>query len=210
MKQLQTDPWDGVEAKYPVGRQVHRPHHQHHRLRRLRGAGSRRRRPGARLGNVAGPRRTSTPARSSRTSQEVDVVVLDVDAVQAPHLARPQAGPGQSVGRLRGRPPDRLDRRRRGQERHRVRSVHRPRQRHRRHGAPVRHRLERAGRRSHRPLPARATWSRPRCSTSTSRRNASRSASSSSAAIRWQATIFRKGQTVTVDRDRDRPRAASR
>ena len=49
MKQLQSDPWDGVEAKYPVGRQVHRPHHQHHRLRRLRGAGGGRRGPGPRL-----------------------------------------------------------------------------------------------------------------------------------------------------------------
>ena len=49
MKQLQADPWDGVEAKYPVGAQVHRPRHQHHRLRRLRGAGAGRRGPGPRL-----------------------------------------------------------------------------------------------------------------------------------------------------------------
>ena len=36
MKQLQSDPWDGVEAKYPAGAKIHGPHHQHHRLRRLR------------------------------------------------------------------------------------------------------------------------------------------------------------------------------
>jgi small subunit ribosomal protein S1 len=35
MKQLQTDPWDGVEAKYPAGAKIHRSHHQHHRLRRV-------------------------------------------------------------------------------------------------------------------------------------------------------------------------------
>jgi small subunit ribosomal protein S1 len=45
MKQLQTDPWDGVEAKYPVGAKM----------------------------NVH-------PGKIVSTSQEVDVVVLDVDA----------------------------------------------------------------------------------------------------------------------------------
>ena len=48
-----------------AGRQVHRPRHQHHRLRRLRGAGAGRRRPGPRLAKCPGPRRTSIPARSS-------------------------------------------------------------------------------------------------------------------------------------------------
>ena len=54
MKQLQTDPWEGVGAKYPVGRQVHGQGHQRHRLRRLRGAGAGRRRSRARLRNVVG------------------------------------------------------------------------------------------------------------------------------------------------------------
>ena len=49
MKQLEADPWDGVELKYPVRDQVHRPRHQHHRLRRLRRAGGRRRGSGPRL-----------------------------------------------------------------------------------------------------------------------------------------------------------------
>ena len=52
MKQLQADPWDTVEDKFPIGSQAHRPRHQHHRLRRLRGAGAGGRGPGARLGNV--------------------------------------------------------------------------------------------------------------------------------------------------------------
>ena len=46
MKQLEADPWEGVAAKYPPGAKYHRPRHQHHRLRRLRGAGAGRRRPG--------------------------------------------------------------------------------------------------------------------------------------------------------------------
>ena len=40
MKQLEVDPWEGIEAKYPIGIALHRPRHQHHRLRRLRGAGA--------------------------------------------------------------------------------------------------------------------------------------------------------------------------
>ena len=60
-------------------RQVQGPRHQHHRLRRLRRAGAGHRRPDPRLRNVAGPRRTSTPARSSPPRQEVEVMVLEVD-----------------------------------------------------------------------------------------------------------------------------------
>ncbi len=46
MKQLQTDPWEGVAAKYPVGVQLQGQGHQRHRLRRLCGAGAGRRRSG--------------------------------------------------------------------------------------------------------------------------------------------------------------------
>ena len=52
MKQLQADPWDTVEEKFPIGSRAHRPRHQHHRLRRLRGAGAGRRGAGARLRDV--------------------------------------------------------------------------------------------------------------------------------------------------------------
>jgi small subunit ribosomal protein S1 len=54
------------------------------------------------------------------------------------------------------------------------------------------------GRRSHPAFTARATWSRPRCWMSTSRRSASRWASSNWAAIRWTGDSFTRGQTVTV------------
>ena len=49
MKQLQADPWEGIEAKYPVGAKLHRPRHQHHRLRRVRRTGAGHRGPDPRL-----------------------------------------------------------------------------------------------------------------------------------------------------------------
>ena len=49
MKQLMSDPWDGVGRQVPGRPQVQGPRHQHHRLRRLRRAGAGRRRPGPRL-----------------------------------------------------------------------------------------------------------------------------------------------------------------
>jgi small subunit ribosomal protein S1 len=67
MKQLQTDPWEGVEAKYPVGAKLQGPRHQHHRLRRLRGAGAGRRRPGPRLRNVVD--QEERPSRQDRLDQ---------------------------------------------------------------------------------------------------------------------------------------------
>ena len=66
---------------------------------------------------------------------------------QAPHLARPQAVPRQSVGAVPGAASGRQHRRRRDPQHHRVRPVRRPRQRHRRHGPPLRHQLGQAGRR---------------------------------------------------------------
>ena len=100
MKQLQDDPWQGIEAKYPVGAALQGPRHQHHRLRRVRRARARHRRPDPRLRDVvdqeerasrqdrlhlAGGRRADPRGRSG----------------QAPHLARPQADHAQSVGGLR-------------------------------------------------------------------------------------------------------------
>ena len=100
MKQLQTDPWEGVGAKYPVGAQVHGQGHQRHRLRRLRGAGAGRRRPGPCLAKCRGSRRTSPRPRSSRPGTEVDVQVLEVDSNKRRISPRPQADAGQSVGSL--------------------------------------------------------------------------------------------------------------
>ena len=175
MKQLESDPWEGAAAKYPVDGVFTRPGHQHHRIWRLRRAGAGHRGPGPRLRDeldqeerppgqdrqhFAGSRRQGARGRRG----------------EAPDFARPQAGPGESVGRLRRQAPGRLDGRGRGQELDRVRPVHRPRRRRRRHGPHVGHRLGRVGRGSAWRFTARARPSRRWCSTSTSRRSASPSA----------------------------------
>ena len=41
MKQLESDPWEGAAAKYPVGAKLSRPRHQHHRIWCVRRARSR-------------------------------------------------------------------------------------------------------------------------------------------------------------------------
>ncbi len=145
MKQLESDPWEGAAAKYPVGGTFQRPRDQHHRIWRVRraraghrGAGPRlrdeldqeERAPGQDRQHFAGSR--SEGARGGRR--------------EAPHLARPQAGPVEPVGGLRGRSPGRLGRRGRSQERDGVRPVRWPRGRRRRHGPHVGHRLGRLGR----------------------------------------------------------------
>ena len=97
MKQLQADPWQSIETKYPVGdaRAGHR--HQHRRLRRLRGAGAGRRGPDPRLRDEL-----DQEERASRQDR------LDEPAgrgasprgrfQQAAHLARPQADAGEPLG----------------------------------------------------------------------------------------------------------------
>ena len=184
MKQLQSDPWDGVEAKYPVGAKFTG------RITNITDYGAFVELEAGveglvHVSEMSWTKKNVHPGKIVSTSQEVEVMVLDVDASKrrvSLGLKQAQDNPWEAFV---GRPPGRLDGRRRSQERHRVRPVRRPGRRHRRHGPPVRHRLERAGRRSHRRATTRATWSRPRCSTSTSRRSASRWASSSWPAIRW-------------------------
>ena len=145
MKQLLDDPWQGIEAKYPVGTTLQGPRHQHHRLRRLRGAGARHRGPDPRLRNVVD--QEERPSRQDRLdlagSRGADPRSR---SGQAPHLARPQADHAQSVGGVRREASAGFDGRRRSQEQDRVRPVPRPRRRRRRHGPPLRSRLEASGR----------------------------------------------------------------
>ena len=145
MKQLLDDPWQGIEAKFPVGTQLQGPRHQHHRLRRLRRAGAGHRGPDPRLRNVV-----DQEERASRQDRLDLAGSRSADprsrSGQAPHLARPQADHAQSVGGLRREVSAGLDGRRRGQEQDRVRPVPRPRRRRRRHGPPLRPRLEASGR----------------------------------------------------------------
>ena len=151
MKQLLDDPWQGIEAKYPLERALHGPRHQHHRLRRVRRTGAGHRRPDPRLGNVVdqeehAPRQDRLDLAGSRSAGARSRFG------QAPHLARPQADHAQPLGSLRREVPGRLDGRRRSQEQDRVRPVPRPRRRRRRHGPSLRPRLEASGRAGDRQL----------------------------------------------------------
>ena len=208
MKQLQSDPWDGVEAKYPVGAKFKG------RITNITDYGAFVELEAGveglvHVSEMSWTKKNVHPGKIVSTSQEVEVVVLDVDASKRRVSLWASSRRCTIPGRVPRTAPDRHDRRRRGQERHRIRPVHRPRQRHRRHGAPVRHRLERPRRRSHPQATRRARWSRPRCSTSTSRRNASRWASSSWRAIRWPATSSARARP-SPSRSPRSPPAASR
>ena len=102
MKQLESDPWDDIGAKYPDRQEDHRHGHQHHRLRRVRRAGAGHRRPDPRLGNVLDqeerpPRQDPVDHPGSRRDGARG------RSGQAPHLARPQADARESVGSLRQR-----------------------------------------------------------------------------------------------------------
>ena len=201
MKQLLDDPWQGIEAKYPGRRPLQGPRHQHHRLRRVRRTGAGHRRPHPRLRNVV-----DQEERASRQDR-LDLAGSRSAGArgrsgQAPHLARPQADPAQSVGSLRREVSGRA---RSSRARSRTRpssacssastatstawSI-----------SPISTGSVRASRSS--TSTRRATWSRPRCSTSTSRRSASRSASSSSSgdplSPRRPATL-KKGAVVTCE-----------
>ena len=79
--------------------------HQHHRLWRLRGARARRRRPDPRLRDELD--QEEHPSRQDRLDQPAGRSAgARGRSRQASHLARPEADPGQSVGRIRRQPPD--------------------------------------------------------------------------------------------------------
>ncbi len=100
MKQLESDPWEGASAKYPVDGDVQRPRDQHHRIWRVRRTRAGHRGPRPRLGDeldqeerppgqdrqhFAGSRRQGARGRRGEAS----------------HFAWPQAGAVESVGGLR-------------------------------------------------------------------------------------------------------------
>ena len=101
MKQLLDDPWQGIEAKYPVGAKLQGPRHQHHRLRRLRRAGAGHRGADPRLRNVL-----DQEERASRQDRLHLAGGRGADSRsrsgQAPHFARSQADHAQSVGGVHG------------------------------------------------------------------------------------------------------------
>ena len=152
MKQLEADPWEGVELKYPAGAKFKG------RVTNITDYGAFvELEPGVEglvhVSEMSWTKKNVHPGKIVSTSQEVEVMVLDVD----PQKRRISLGLKQTlanpVGRLRRRAPDRQRARGRGPQHHRVRSVRRPARRHRRHGPPLRHRLEPAGRGGDRQLP---------------------------------------------------------
>ncbi|MBI1251564.1 MAG: 30S ribosomal protein S1 [Alphaproteobacteria bacterium] len=78
MKQLQSDPWDGVEAKYPVGAKFHG------RVTNITDYGAFvELEPGVEglvhVSEMSWTKKNAHPSKILSTSQEVDVLVLDVD-----------------------------------------------------------------------------------------------------------------------------------
>ena len=148
MKQLMTDPWDGVGAKYPVGA-------------KLKGRVTNITDYGAfveledgvegliHVSEMSWTKKNLHPGKIISSSQEVDVVVLDVDAEKrriSLGLKQVMNNPWEAVPR---RASGRHEHRRRGSRHHRVRPVRGSWPGSRRHGPHQRHRLEHAGRRSH-------------------------------------------------------------
>ena len=196
MKQLQSDPWDGVEAKYPVGAKFTG------RITNITDYGAFVELEAGveglvHVSEMSWTKKNVHPGKIVSTSQEVEVVVLDVDASKrrvSLGLKQAMHNPWEAVPRGA---PDRLDRRGRGQERHRIRPLHRPRQRHRRHGAPVGHRLEHARRRGHPALQEGRDGQGPRARRRR-REGAHQPRHQAAGGDPLAGDVYRKGQTVTV------------
>jgi small subunit ribosomal protein S1 len=178
MKQLQTIRGQGIEAKYPVGARFKG------RVTNITDYGAFvELEPGIEglihVSEMSWTKKNVHPGKIVSTSQEVDVQVLEVDPVKR----RISLGLKQTRT-IRGKPSPRstrsVRRRGRGQEQDRIRSVHRPRRRCRRHGPSLRPRLEPPGEQVIEEFKKGDMVKAKSCSTSMSRRSASRSASSSS------------------------------
>ena len=149
MKQLLDDPWQGIEAKYPVGARFKG------RVTNITDYGAFvELEPGIEglihVSEMSWTKKNVHPGKIVSTSQEVEVQVLEVDPVKrriSLGLKQTMRNPWEVFvekypAGLRGRG--------RGQEQDRIRPVPRARRRRRRHGAPVRSRLETARRAGHR------------------------------------------------------------
>ena len=179
MKQLQADPWDGIEAKYPVGAKFTG------RVTNITDYGAFvELEPGIEglihVSEMSWTKKNVHPGKIVSTSQEVEVMVLEVDPDKRRISLGLKQTLRQSVGNLRREVPGRL---RPSKAKSRTRpssacssvstamstawST-----------SPISTGRSRASKRS--KTTTVATWSRPRCSTSMSRRSASRLASSSS------------------------------
>ncbi len=148
MKQLQSDPWDGVEAKYPPGARFTG------RITNITDYGAFVELEAGVEGS--GPRLGNELDQEERPSRQDRLHLAGSRCggagcrrLQAARQPGSQTGHAKSLGTVSGTPSAGLGGRGRSQERHGVRPVHRPGQRHRRNGAPLGHRLERRRRGSH-------------------------------------------------------------
>ena len=145
MKQLLDDPWQGIEAKYPVGAKFKG------RVTNITDYGAFvELEPGIEglihVSEMSWTKKNVHPGKIVSTSQEVEVQILEVDPVKrriSLGLKQTMRNPWEVF--VEKYPPG-TDDRRRGQEQDRVRPVPRPRRRRRRHGPSLRSRLEASGR----------------------------------------------------------------
>jgi ribosomal protein S1 len=150
MKQLLDDPWQGIEAKYPLNSRFTG------RVTNITDYGAFvELEPGIEglihVSEMSWTKKNMHPGKIVSTSQEVEVQVLEVDPAKrriSLGLKQTMRNPWEVFVEI----PGRRDRGRRSQEQDRVRIVPGPRRRRRRHGASVRPRLETAGRAGHRQL----------------------------------------------------------
>ena len=145
MKQLESDPWEGAAAKYPIdgtftGRVTNIT--EYGAFVELE--------PGieglVHVSEMSWTKKNVHPGKIVSTSQEVEVKVLEVDEEKrriSLGLKQAQSNPWADFAEKH---PVGSTGRGRGQELDRVRPVHRPRRRRRRHGPHVGHRLGRVGR----------------------------------------------------------------
>ena len=141
MKQLQADPWQAIEAKYPVGA-------------RFKGTVTNIADYGAfvelepgvegliHVSEMSWTKKNIHPGKIVSTSQQVEVQILEVDPKKrriSLGLKQTQDNPWDA---FLAHASEGFGRRRSDPQHHRVRPVHRSRWRRRRHGASVRSRLE--------------------------------------------------------------------
>ena len=199
MKQLQADPWAGIEAKYPVGA-------------RYKGTVTNIADYGAfvelepgvegliHVSEMSWTKKNIHPGKIVSTSQQVEVQILEVDPQKrriSLGLKQTQDNPWEAF--LAAHPKGSV-------VEGPIRNITEfglfvgPRRRRRRHGAPLRPRLEQVGRRGHQGLQEGRHGQSRGARRRRARRSASASASSRSAATRWRSIgTLKKGSQVTCE-----------
>ena len=198
MKQLESDPWEGVVAKYPVGLKLKG------RVTNITDYGAFvELEPGieglVHVSEMSWTKKNVHPGKIVSTEPGSRSHRSRHRHAEAPHLARHQAMHGKSVGPIQAPPTRRQHVVGRNPQHYRIRFVCRPAWRHRRYGAYVRLRVGLGWRRSHQELSEGPDRRPSRFSTSTAKKNVSVSASSSLTSDPFEgvSVSFKKGDVVT-------------